>query len=1161
MSPLPRRGGELATPPDERIFAEKEHQTDRPPVTPQDAIKIIFAKVQKAETTITQKQLEEALDISAKKASELMKEMEKQGIISSYERGKPRNILITEEPPPTPETASSVEIPVEPITTAAPEASEPESESILPVPPANTESVDSFISASASPEITQTPPESPERNEIPKTGGRFDSIKTTLQSAYKRFISRFKGEVQPEDEKEYKNTWTDVAKKAATGFLSVVATYTGAKLVADLPQWLYQKYWTNPAERQRIKEALASKERETNETTEPTVIEQKKARLEEAIHASKFLTAEKKLELLSKLKDTVDTYEKEERALRTERDQKIAQLLDEAIQTRIKNTVVLKEALNSALMVTGLSAMRGVTYGSVSLYERFKEVSQERKEGKRTGGQFNEWIVKGVTETLSKLGSGIPAIVKSGAYGSVALFEHVRTKISSTTIEKRDAYLAKLKAETPVVFRAIEGATTVLRAAGFTELAISEYMDEGGPSKMIEASLKAFEQKGMLEAAKANIAAPVEQMKHAAQWMREKVTEAPKTGESHSRVFIAKKPLTETAKMVPPGPVVPEASTAITGVAASEIAKAAHETRSETEFSETQIELGTVKLGDGIVELIERQGVSLEETLRSAREAGIVRGGGDTRLSTEALYRLSVLAKMTPDGHAIISFIDKTTGSELSLEELREQGLVYEHGTIPGEIATHTEKVQTTMERGTSAHTDTGSGPEMSPGVPHRLSGGRLELFTENNRLTSMDADIDHLTLEEKTLIKNLFEKIPNEEVAQSIDVLVSETARLTQETVSLEALLIKLEEKRFGDSIEAQIVRSALLENQERLELMPPEILHEEKLAAIANEKARLNTALLEKGVSEENRIGDIRIRGLGKVAFLYDANGKPELDWKKLTEEAGRSLQKRASNLLVQGWEGMLRNTFLVEMNAVAEEQQLQIGGKLLLMHEALRELETGKHGDSPEAQYIREQMKTFLIRNGAALDQDNILIKEMIRESGAQNKIPIAITAPETVDRVISPLMTQETTEIPQQPLETFRSDVGKVKFAYNEDGSVQDAYIPAYTPRKEAIQTALTDWDLTQDQIEQHFLRRRGGSWEPSERGPGAYVGTPQSHLDTSARGMSERLISHAERLARQEATLAAMEQAGLRNTPEYQYWRQETTEFRKYVTKEMKPFIK
>ena len=49
-----------------------------------------------------------------------------------------------------------------------------------------------------------------------------------------------------------------------------------------------------------------------------------------------------------------------------------------------------------------------------------------------------------------------------------------------------------------------------------------------------------------------------------------------------------------------------------------------------------------------------------------------------------------------------------------------------------------------------------------------------------------------------------------------------------------------------------------------------------------------------------------------------------------------------------------------------------------------------------------------------------------------------------------------------------LTKVKIDFGKVKFVYNDYGSVQDAYIPAYTPKKEAVVAALVDWGLTKDQ---------------------------------------------------------------------------------------------
>src|SRR3989338_6707097 len=104
--------------------------------------------------------------------------------------------------------------------------------------------------------------ESLKNPEVIPTTGRFDAIKKTFRNAYERFISRFKGEVQPEDEKGYEKTWEDDAKKTATGVLNFVATYTGLKLALDLPPWFYQKFFTNPAERKRIRIALLNKEKE-----------------------------------------------------------------------------------------------------------------------------------------------------------------------------------------------------------------------------------------------------------------------------------------------------------------------------------------------------------------------------------------------------------------------------------------------------------------------------------------------------------------------------------------------------------------------------------------------------------------------------------------------------------------------------------------------------------------------------------------------------------------------------------------------------------------------------------------------------------------------------------------------------------------------------------
>ena len=140
--------------------------------------------------------------------------------------------------------------------------------------------------------------------------------------------------------------------------------------------------------------------------TNAAALEARMARLEEAINASKFLTKEKKAELIQKAKDAHNTLEDGRRSAEKKYREDIAKLLDEAIQTRVKNAEVLKQAVNTALVASGLLALRAGAYGVLSLSQRYDTVAKERKEKKRTGSQFNEWIVQGFKETAHKLVGG-----------------------------------------------------------------------------------------------------------------------------------------------------------------------------------------------------------------------------------------------------------------------------------------------------------------------------------------------------------------------------------------------------------------------------------------------------------------------------------------------------------------------------------------------------------------------------------------------------------------------------------------------------------------------------------------------------------------------------------------------------------------------------------
>jgi hypothetical protein len=643
----------------------------------------------------TQKTIRKRLGVSKERAVSLLAEMEARGIIGPAPKpGKSREILVSEWPPANEEKGkedkddydtdwddeSDLDDNPDWDDVAAWEEFDEDADTApvgTTIPNLSTPArIPTRTDAEETPPIERETEPSIDEQNTKESLHWYETPRRMVTDAAKRFLSRFRGEVQSEQNPDYKANMTDVAKNLATGFLSVVGSYTGVKVLVDLPAWLYQKYWTNPEERQRIKEALASTESEVDET-QPTPLEQKKARLEEAINGSKFLAQEKKTELLAKLHDTVETYEHEDRALRVERDEEIAKLLDEAIQTRVKNTQVLKESLNSALMVSGLAAMRGVAYGSVAAYERYKQVAQERKEGTREGSQFKEWIVNGFKETVHNLVGG-----------------------GAETWTGKGLNFAK-------------GATNVLRAAGFADLAISEMMDEGSPGAMIEASLKAFEEKGALSAAGANIAAPWERIGSlfgggdAEPTEAQTQTQEPGGGGDN-----------------PPGAENTQELAAVDDT--NEQNTESSEVESSPAFTEAAIETGTVQKGDGIIKILERQGVESKEALELARKAELVRTGGDTRLTTEAIGRLSILTTTSPDGELTMSFHDSVTGDNFTPEEIRTNELfTYNVGTVPGEIPTEAEAV---------AHVPETTAPLVdSDNVPNDLLNGTFHLYTDAN--------------------------------------------------------------------------------------------------------------------------------------------------------------------------------------------------------------------------------------------------------------------------------------------------------------------------------------------------------------------------------------------------------------------------------------------
>ena len=568
--------------------------------------------------------LRDGLRVFDDRAKALLTEMEKRGIVGPVptKPGTKRKILITTWPPEV-APAGTVSTVLEPAP-AKPPAAEP---ARVEPPPAGTGSAPPGTPPSTTGE---TPPETPPGTTEVPTATAETKKKSFFRHAFDRFTSKFRGEVQPEEEKDYKGTLGDLGRNTVLGGMSVVAGYLGIKFGADVLARVYQTRISNPAERRRILEAFLS-ETELGETVEPTAINQKKAKLKEAIYSSKFKTKEEKAELLGMLYKTVDEYEKKERSLREELNKKILDILEENIQTRVKNTQLLKEGLNSALaagfLLSGGTAvwaqgLRGPAFSLVAIFERHQEVI---KSPERRVQYIREMTVRGFTDTLKNLGGG-------------------------------DAKFLSIRGGLNVV----KGATNVLRAAGFTSLTLEALTGED----LIDHALNAWEK--YTGTATPDIPGePTGATGTAAQ----SPLDVAKAGSAAAGLSLDEEPLDVKA------------------AAAASAAGAAVEAGGG-EFTKETIETGTVQKGDGILKILDRQGVSPSKALEAAREAGIVRAGGDTRLATEAIGRLSIFAETQPDGDIEIKFLDTQTNKVLTLAQAREAGFTYEHGTVPGEIPT-----------------------------------------------------------------------------------------------------------------------------------------------------------------------------------------------------------------------------------------------------------------------------------------------------------------------------------------------------------------------------------------------------------------------------------------------------------------------------------------
>ena len=264
-----------------------------------------------------------------------------------------------------------------------------------------------------------------------------------------------------------------IAKEVGKMMVGVTGSLLGVKSLVDIPRWLRAKYnmkKDSPVLRNAFDEALKSHEdmtrAEIKGAEREAQVKSVADNLRTQIDQAKGLNNVQKRRLEGKVDEILDKYMLLRPSHRRKAQAEFAQAIDAELESKVKGTTVVKEGLNSALMVSGLSMLRSAAYGSVALYERHKRVKAEMGEGKRSEGYAKEMFVNGFKETWQALkGEGE---------------------------SKRERVMGRVKA-----------VGTVARFLGMTNIAVQELTEEG-VSGSIDKMFDHWEAKSAGEFAKDN---------------------------------------------------------------------------------------------------------------------------------------------------------------------------------------------------------------------------------------------------------------------------------------------------------------------------------------------------------------------------------------------------------------------------------------------------------------------------------------------------------------------------------------------------------------------------------------------------------------------------------------------------------------------------------
>lgn len=209
--------------------------------------------------------------------------------------------------------------------------------------------------------------------------------------------TQFVGELTDVERGERPLTKLEITERVAASLAGAAATTFGVMLPVDAARYMSQRYFVR-REREAIGEALRAA---VQERVASDGVGQRAADLAARIEASKYLTPEKRRVLQERLEQVMERHAEEKGQIDKAFAKEAGELLSDAIRTRITGTKVVKESVNTALMLSGLSVLRGGAYGAIALAERWRAMTKEATP-ERGQMRIKQFIIEGFTEWSKK---------------------------------------------------------------------------------------------------------------------------------------------------------------------------------------------------------------------------------------------------------------------------------------------------------------------------------------------------------------------------------------------------------------------------------------------------------------------------------------------------------------------------------------------------------------------------------------------------------------------------------------------------------------------------------------------------------------------------------------------------------------------------------------